>query len=264
MVVKEKLRQIKGLLKGMESVLIAYSGGVDSTLLVKLAQDVLGERVMAVTAQSPLYPALELESAKIIAQQIGVRHLIIQSDELELPSFTQNPRNRCYLCKRELFGKLSQIAKQEGLNYILDGSNADDRADYRPGRKAVKEFGVRSILEEVGLSKDEVRQISKSLNLPTHNKPPAACLASRFPYHSQISRQALRMIEQAEAYIQGLSISQVRVRHYESLCRIEVDKSEMHILLENQEAVVTKLKQLGYTYITLDMEGYRTGSMNLL
>jgi len=260
--IEEKLEQMKILLREMEAVLIAYSGGVDSTLLLKVAHEVLGEKVLAVTAKSPLYPASELEAAKTMAEKLGVRHLIIDSDELNIPNFVKNPKNRCYLCKRELFGRLTQIAKEERLNYILDGSNASDTGDFRPGRGAVKEFGVRSILEEVELTKDEVRELSKRLKLPTYNKPSAACLASRFPYGKQITYEALKIVESAEEYIKGLGISQVRVRHYGNYCRIEVLKQEMHILLRMQDEVVDKLKKFGYIYVTLDLEGYRTGSMN--
>lgn len=258
-----KLDQIKTSLKEMGSVLIAYSGGVDSTLLIKVAYNVLGEEnVLAVTAKSPLYPASELELAKDTATELGIRHLIIESNELEIDGFAENPKNRCYLCKKRLFEELSQISVEYGLRYILDGSNASDTNDFRPGRQANREFGVRSVLEEVGLTKDEVRQLSERLGLATYNKPSAACLASRFPYGKQITLQSLNIIDKAEEYLKGLGISQVRVRHYENLCRIEIDKQQQHICLKNQDAIVTRFKELGYTYITLDMEGYRTGSMN--
>ncbi|MEW6094997.1 MAG: ATP-dependent sacrificial sulfur transferase LarE [bacterium] len=258
-----KLDQMRTLLLKMKSVLIAYSGGVDSTLLLKVAHEVLSENVLAVTAKSPLYPASELEIAKTMARKIGVRHIIIDSDELkEVPGFAENSKNRCYLCKRELFGKLSEIARQEGLSYILDGSNASDTSDFRPGSQAAKEFGVRSVLKEVGLTKEEVREASKRIGLTTHDKPSAACLASRFPYGKPITYDSLKIVESAEECLKGFGLSQVRVRHYNNLCQIEILKEEMHILIKMQDKVVDNLKKLGYTYVTLDLEGYRTGSMN--
>lgn len=257
-----KIDKLKDAISKMGSVLIAYSGGVDSTLLVKVAYEVLGEKVLAVTAKSPLYPTSEIEKAIGTAKNIGVKHLIIDSDELKMSGFAENPINRCYLCKKELFGRLDHIARKYGISYILDGSNASDTDDFRPGRQAAKEFGVRSLLEELGITKEEVRQISKKLGLSTYNKPAAACLSSRFPYGKRITYEALRIVETAEEYIKSLGISQVRVRHYEIFCRIEVLKKEMPLLLKRQNEIVDKLKNLGYTYVTLDLEGYRTGSMN--
>lgn len=257
-----KLKQMRVFLLKMGSALIAYSGGVDSTLLLKVAHDVLGEKVLAVTAKSLLYPAVELEAAKEMARELGVRHLIIDFDELNIPDFADNPPNRCYLCKRELFGKLSQIAREYELAYILDGSNGSDISDFRPGREAAKEFGVRSVLEEVGLIKDEVRKLSKKLGLLTYDKPSAACMASRFPYSTRITQESLMMINKAEDYLKELGLSQVRVRHYGNLCRIEVERYEMPLCIQKQGAIVARLKKIGYTYITLDLEGYRTGSMN--
>lgn len=257
-----KIDKLKDVISKMGRVLIAYSGGVDSTLLVKVAYEVLGENVLAVTAKSPLYPSSEIEKARDTAKNIGVKHLIIDSDELKISGFAKNPINRCYLCKKELFGRLHHIARKYGILYILDGSNASDTDDFRPGRQAAKEFGVRSLLEEIGITKEEVRQISKKMKLSTYNKPAAACLSSRFPYGKRITYEALRIVETAEEYIKSLGISQVRVRHYEIFCRIEVLKKEIPLLLKKQNELVNRLKNLGYTYVTLDLEGYRTGSMN--
>jgi len=256
------MNKLKDIISKMGTVLIAYSGGVDSTLLVKVAYEVLAEKVLAVTAKSPLYPTSELEMAVNTAKNIGVRHLIIDSDELKIAGFADNPKNRCYLCKKELFTRLRQIAEEYSLAYILDGSNTSDTNDFRPGREAAKEFGVRSLLTEVGLTKEEVREISKNLGLSTYNKPSFACLASRFPYGRRITYEALKIVETGENYLKELGISQVRVRDYDNFCRIEVLKKEMPLLIKRKNEIVDKFKKLGYTYVTLDLEGYRTGSMN--
>ncbi|MFH1448848.1 MAG: ATP-dependent sacrificial sulfur transferase LarE [bacterium] len=262
MEIKEKIEQVEVLLKKMGSVLVAYSGGVDSTLVIEIARRTLGEKVLAVTAKSPLYSTEELKVAKAMAKKLKVAHLIIEGDELNIPGFVDNPKNRCYLCKKELFEKLFQIAAKYKLSYVLDGSNVSDISDFRPGRQAAKELGVCSPLEEVGLTKDEVRQVSKMMGLSTYHKPSSACLASRFPYGKQISFETLKMVEKAEEYLRRLGIWQVRVRHYENLCRIEVERQDLPILLAKQGRIVDKFKKLGYIYVTLDLAGYRSGSMN--
>lgn len=258
----EKFMQLKHIILEMGSVLVAYSGGVDSTFLLKIAHDILKNNAVAVTANSPLYPKSELIEAKKITKSFGIKHIIIISDELKIPNFANNPKNRCYLCKKALFSELKDIAKKYGLKYILDGSNATDISDFRPGIEAAKEFGVRSPLKEVGLTKDEIRLLSKNLGLETYNKPAKACLASRFPYGDKITYQALKMVEEAEDFLQSLGIHQLRVRHHQNICRIEVTKEEMNICFSNKDKIIKKLKTLGFTYITLDLEGYRTGSMN--
>jgi len=261
---EEKLKRLKDILKEMGSVLIAYSGGVDSTFLLKVARDALGEKVMAVTALSPTYPREEAEEAKKITGELGVKHLLIETRELEDPNFTSNPPQRCYYCKKELFSRLKELAKEKGLAWVADGSNSDDTGDFRPGMQAARELEIRSPLREAGLTKAEIREWSKKMGLPTWKKPSFACLASRFPYGMRINEKDLKRVSEGERFLRNLGISQVRVRHYKDTVRIEVRYEELPRLLENhyREKVIKKFKQLGYTYITVDLEGYRSGSMN--
>jgi len=247
----------------MQSVLVAYSGGVDSTLLLKVARDVLGNKVLAVTADSVTYPKTELIFAKKMAKNLKVRHKIIRTQELQNKRFAANSVNRCYFCKKELFGRLRKIAKENKINFVLDGSNLSDKNDFRPGNKAKTELGVRSPLQEAGLSKEEIRNFSKKLKLPTWQKPALACLASRIPYGSRISPVLLKRIERAESILHQAGFSQVRLRSYNGLCRIEVAKDKIPLLIRCRDSVVEKLKKLGYNYITVDLQGYRSGSMNL-
>ena len=259
---ERKQESLKEILRSLESVVIAYSGGVDSTFLSKVAFDVLGENALAVTAKSETYPRSEFEESQELARKIGIKHETIVSEELDIPEFSGNPVNRCYYCKKELLGKLRKTAKERGLKCVVEGSNFDDLDDYRPGMQAVNELGIRSPLKEAKLTKEEIRELSKRLGLPTWDKPSFACLSSRFPYGNEITREKLTAVGEAEIFLRNLGIRQLRVRHHDQVARIEVAKEDMEILLRNREQVVMKLKELGYTYITMDLQGYRTGSMN--
>jgi len=258
----QRLKRLKGTLQKMSSVLVAYSGGVDSSLLLKIARDVLGKNVLAVIADSATYPKLELNFAKKMARQIGVRYLVIKTNELKNKDFRKNSLDRCYFCKKELFSKLTSIAKANRLQFVADGSNLDDRKDFRPGTLAKKEFRIHSPLAEAGLTKQDVRRLSRNLNLVTWDKPSTACLASRIPYGTQIREEDLLRIDQAEIFLKSLGFNQVRAREYNGLCRIEVDKKQIPKLLTQRAFIVDSLKKLGYNYVTVDLEGFRTGSMN--
>lgn len=260
-----KTQRLREIIQSLHKVLVAFSGGVDSTLLLKVGQDILGDRnVLAVTACSPLYPERELAGVKKLVRTLGARHRLIESNELEIPGFSKNPPDRCYYCKRQLFGELLAVAKEEGLAFVIEGSTLDDENDYRPGRRAVRELGVRSPLKEAAFSKTEVRELSKGLGLPTWDKPSFACLASRFPYGEEISEEGLRMVGEAEDFLFGLGFKQVRVRHYGTLARVEILQEEMVRLIEAslREKVASRLREIGYRYVTLDLQGFRSGSMN--
>jgi len=262
--VQEKYERLKSIVAQAGRVALAFSGGVDSSLLLKVCFDVLGQAVLAITARSESFPETEVMEATRIAALVGARHMLIDTEELQVPGFSENPPNRCYLCKQELFGKIRQIADREGIQVIFDGSNADDAGDYRPGRKAAKEAGVRSPLEEVGLGKAELRTLSRMLGLPNWDRPSFACLASRFPYRTRITISALRQVEEAEAFLWQLGMRVFRVRHHGTVARIELGAEDMKRLWEESLAptIVKALKSTGYKYVALDLEGYRSGSMN--
>lgn len=258
---KEKLLQNLAALGG---VAVAFSGGVDSTFLLACAKQALGDRVLAVTARSSTYPERELREAEALARQIGAHQRVVVSEELDIQKFADNPPDRCYLCKSELFSKIRAAAAKEEITAIAEGSNADDPHDFRPGLRAIRELGILSPLREAGLTKAEIRSLSKEMGLPTWDKPSYACLSSRIPYGEKITRKKLGMIEQAEQFLADLGFHQVRVRHHGEIGRIEVAPGEMHRVFEDGRAaqISRRLKELGFAYVTLDLSGYRMGSMN--
>lgn len=260
----DKQEELEKLLESYKRVAVAFSSGVDSTYLLKMAQKVLGENVIAVTASSCSFPKRELEEAKTFCRENGIRHIVVESEELDIDGFRQNPKNRCYLCKHELFEKIRSIAKENGIETVVEASNTDDDGDYRPGLVAVKELGIESPLRHVGLSKKEIREYSKELGLPTWNKQSFACLSSRFVYGETISEEKLAMVDQAEQLLLDMGFHQLRVRIHDKLARIEVHPSEFEKIMqeENRTKIFHELKQYGFTYVTLDLQGYRTGSMN--
>ena len=259
-----KYKKLKEILASYGDLLVAYSGGVDSSLLLKGAHDVLGKKVLAVIAKSKTYTKEECDSAVKYAKKLGVRYQVVHTDEFKNEKFVSNPPERCYYCKKELFSKLSGIAKKEGIKHVADGSNISDLSDYRPGANASKEYGVKSPLRDAGFTKEDIRKLSRVLKIPSWNKPAQACLASRIPYGIRISSDVLAKIEKGERFLKGLGLKQVRVRHHGDLARIEVDKCDFVLLVEDGTAdrIDIYFKNLGYHFVTIDLEGYRTGSMN--
>jgi uncharacterized protein len=259
----DKEASLRDRLESLGSVVVAYSGGVDSAYLAYIASRTLGDQAVAVTADSPSYPERHRELAIRIAREFGLHHEIIRTSELDVPEYRANPSNRCYYCKRELYTHLSRIAAERG-SVVVDGNNADDRGDYRPGRQAAREFGVSSPLDDVDLSKAEIRELSRRAGLPTWDEPASACLSSRIPYQSEVTDEKLRTIERAEEALRALGFRVCRVRHHDDVARIEIARDEMVRALEPDvaAAIVRELKAVGYKYVSLDLQGYRTGSLN--
>jgi len=259
----DKYQRLRDIISEMGGCVIGFSGGVDSTFLFAVSVDVLDGRALGVTATSATYPERELREARELASQIGGRHRVVVSEELNIPEFQDNPRDRCYYCKKELFGKLREIADREGLPCVLDGTNVDDRSDHRPGRRAAAELNVRSPLEEAGLTKDDIRKLSQALKLPTWNKPAFACLSSRFPYGTAITAERVRQVGRAEDALYALGFRTLRVRFHGDVARLELGAEEYAAATGSlRDKVIQGVKDAGFVYVAVDLQGYRTGSMN--
>ncbi|MET3320159.1 UNVERIFIED_ORG: uncharacterized protein ABIC97_003259 [Peribacillus simplex] len=262
--IQEKYKKLQDILVKMETVVVAFSGGVDSTFLLKVAIDTLGyDNVLAITADSETYPSSELEEAIMLSKWIGASHRVIQTSELAIPGYTENNQNRCYFCKSSLFDHLLPILEDYEFNNIIYGVIADDANEFRPGMKAAKEKGIRGPLQEANLFKEEIRVLSKEVGLPTWDKPSFACLSSRIAYGEIITKEKLTIVDKSEAYLKSLNIHQVRVRTHEDTARIEVDPADMPLVLEYHVLITERLKQFGYKYVSMDLTGYTSGSMNL-
>lgn len=258
----QKLDQLKRLINEMGSVVVAYSGGVDSTFMLKVAYDCLGERALGITAVSASLASGDREEAETVARQIGVAHRTIESQETADERYLENTSRRCYFCKNNVYAMIGEIARQEHYNFIVDGTNADDTGDHRPGRQAAREMGVRSPLVEVGMTKAEIRELAHQMNLPNWDKPAAACLSSRIPYGTTITVEMLSQVEQAERVLKEKGLRQVRVRHHGQTARIEVEPADFQFVLDHREEIISAFKSIGFTFIALDLSGFHSGSMN--
>jgi len=261
---ESKLAALRQELRALESVVVAFSGGLDSAFVLAVAHETLGERAVGLTAWSPSVPQRERQDAARIAQQLGARHLVVESQEIHDPRYAANPENRCFYCKSELYKLTEQTRQRLGFAHVANGTNVDDLGDFRPGLEAAKAAAVRSPLVDAGLHKAEIRSLAKGLSLDFWDKPAAACLSSRIPYGTAVTTQRLSQIERLEDALHDLGLRQLRVRHHERMARIEVAQDELAAAFELRDAIVAAGKQVGFTYVTLDLAGYRTGSLNLL
>ena len=257
-----KYRELQRVIGDLGSVLVAYSAGVDSTLVLRVAHDALDDRVIAATGLSDTYPEEEMAEARALAAEMGVEHVMVRTEELTDPRYAMNSHQRCFFCKNELYGKLRELADERGVAHIIDGTNADDLGDHRPGLRAARQLGVRSPLQEVGMTKDEIREISNELGLRTWDKPAFACLSSRFPYGTPITLEKLKQVADAERGIRQLGFRGFRVRHHDKLARLEVDPADFPRVLEHHDEIVACVRSAGYRFVTLDLQGYRSGSLN--